>query len=446
MFSFCKKLYASLGQFKILYFISAIGITIFIIWSIYTGEGLACIDTPSYYEAYDVITKGKIDLYRTPLYPLIIGSCRSIFGEIGSVAVVYILQGILFLFSIKWLGDVLMNITAYRRIGYWFTAIYALHPGFLSYCGVMMSESIAISLVAAELYLVCGAYYHHSSRKALLSGAVCLLLCLHRPSLMCLSVLITIFWAIILLFSKRKQKKAMRCGLASSLMSIIFLCIYSVAFHSEYRFKGVSAVSTWNNYMTIRGASAIDIEHIESLAIKDTLDSMLNAHGKGPKMTYEWWEEMEILASRFDMDSVSYMVTAQMKAHPKEIFAFLYRDRINELIEDDCAPLGRAIPHQIMSITRLFRVNNGTAFLIFIVGVILLFYGNLRQKRINYFEWLLFAMFAGNYFTVWVGAPNDFARLLAQNYPVLIAISCWVLSQLTWFASTGASARISENE
>ena len=86
-----KRLYDSLGRFRALYMLSALELAIMISWSVYTGEGVTyCIDTETYYEAYEVLAAGRLDVFRLPLYPLIIGGAKSIFGYKVSIAVVYI--------------------------------------------------------------------------------------------------------------------------------------------------------------------------------------------------------------------------------------------------------------------------------------------------------------------------------------------------------------------
>lgn len=424
-----RNIYASLGRYRALYLLSALELCIIVAWSVHTGSGAMCTDTPSYYEGYDVLMSGRLHAYRTPLYPLIIGLTRDLCGQKFSIVAVYIFQSLLFLFSIKWMGRMLTNITRNDRISYWFTAVYALYPGVLSFSGMIMTESMAVSLVTAALYLVSEAYCHGSGTKAALSGFVGLSLWLLRPSMMCVVALIFIFW-VVLFYDWRRRKNIVLPGVSASFISIVLLAVYSAAFQNEYKMAGVSAVATWNNYMTIRGSDAIDTGKIESPEMKIAVDSFIRTNGKASEINYGWWKEVFYLEKEFGICNVNTFVNEQIKNNPRKVASYLYRDRMEDLLSSDCVFTGRDLPLHLSSVTRLIRVNNGAAFLLFLVGLGVLVHTDFKMRRIHLFVWLLFLLFAADYLTVWAGAPDDFSRLLAQNYPVLIAISCWLLSRV----------------
>ncbi len=438
MKDYIKKLYISLGQFRLLYLLSVLELAIIVGWSVYSGEGMNVEhDTMSYYYSYEhELTMGMIGKSRTPLFPLIIGLAKDIFGMTVSVAMVYIFQSIVFLFSINWLGTTLCNITSHKKIAYWFTSIYALYPGVLTYCAVMMTESLSISLVAAALYYASEAYYHASYKKAAVSGFVCMLLWMQRPSLVIVPLLLVVMWMLLIMFERKSKLKIALWGLASTLISLGGLWIYSIVYNSTYNKSGISAVPTWNNYMFIREAKIIDTAAIKSPQIKEVVDSFIRVNGvDGPGMV--WWSEVEYLYTHFELSDFDDFVTCQMKNNPKGLSQLLYHNRMEYLLDAYCVNYGYGIPPGINSFMRFLRINNGTAFLIFLAGLVILIYGDVENRRFRYFIWMLFVLFAADYLMVWVGAPGEYTRLLAQNYPVLIAVSCWLLDQLTKYASSG---------
>lgn len=426
-----------LGRYRVLYLLSALELLVIEVWPLLTESGIAYFrDTISYYEAYNSLLSGKVDIFRTPLYPLFIGVSRTVFGPALSVAFVSVVQSVLFILSIKWIGSTLENITRHKTVGYWFTAVYALYPGVLSYCGMLMTESLAISLVSAFLYLTSEAYLRNSWKPAAMSGITSILLWMLRPSLITIPVLAAFLWGAIMLFGRRKMLRTARWGFLTASLSLATLCGYSMVFNSEYDYFGMSAVPTWNNYMTLRQAKVMENHENDSIDEEIIPDSLtMTADPVDIQIKDTWWNEAALLHCELGPEQFHKFVSDQMKKHMIEVIRHIYIYRIDEMLDADCVFIGTDLPLKLCALTRMIHVNNGTALLIFLLGLLLSGYFNIKGRKITYFTWLLYAMFAANYFTVLVGAPNDFTRLLAQNYPVLIAISCLVLDQLTSIAT-----------
>lgn len=225
-------------------------------------------------------------------------------------------------------------------------------------------------------------------------------------------------------------------GLCATIASLAALGGYSLMFFKEYNKFGLTSISTWNNYVTIREARVIHIDEIESPEIRHLVDSMLQLNGPCPP-SCKRWDEAERLHYDGGIDEFDKFVNCQIRRHPKEVLSFLYHERLETLLNNDCVFTGSAMPPHVSSFTRVIRVNSGTAFLIFLAGLAAMICRDIRERRISYFLLFLYSLFAANYFTVWVGAPDSFPRLLAQNYPVLIAISCRLLDDLASFAVAG---------
>ena len=139
------------------------------------------------------------------------------------------------------------------------------------------------------------------------------------------------------------RKIAIR-GFSASMVSLVALGLYSIAFKMEYQIPGVSGISVWNNYVLVRQAHVYDPSAIESAEMRADVDSLIEIDGADRENIHTMWLEREYLENKYGMVEFDKFVRGQI--------------------------------------------------------------------------------------TVWVGAPNEYKRLLAQNYPVLIAVSCWVQSQL----------------
>ncbi len=431
-----NEIYASLGRFRALYVLATLELCVIVGFSLYSGEGTMYYDTKSYYRAYDVIMTGRLDEMRTPLYPLLIGVCRSIFGVVGSTFVVYAVQSVLFLFSIRWLGAIIDTLISNRRIAYLFTAIYALYPPTLSFCAMLMSESITISLVTAVLYLVGKAFYRNSFRSAALAGVICLLLWLQRPSMIILTFILLAFWCLLLLVDRKRWRRVSLWGVSTVVLSVAAMGVYAMAFGKEYGKPGLSVVTSHNIYVSLCYGAIMDGDAIESPEIKHTMDSILKAENNFKWCTYMRWAESDELQRRFGYKEFDKFVIDQIKAHPKEWLWYISHQRLERLLSDCCAYTGGNMKPHISALTRLLWVNNSIVLTMFVIGLIFLVCHDIRQRRLSLYLWLLFTIFAADYAIILVGAPNDFARLLAQNYPLLMLVMGWTIERLViWFTS-----------
>ena len=58
-------------------------------------------DTPSYLSAWNTLSSGRWDTFRTPLYPVVLGVARNLLGKVWKWGVMIIQYGV-FLLSIKY--------------------------------------------------------------------------------------------------------------------------------------------------------------------------------------------------------------------------------------------------------------------------------------------------------------------------------------------------------
>lgn len=435
MSSVIKRIYISLGHFRALYVLAALELLVYLVWSMYTGLGVhGHPDIKSYYKAYDMLISGQLDMHRTPFYPLLIGSLQVAVGDLWSKVIIYIIQIILFLFSIKWVGSVIGRITTNQKIAYWFTAIYALYPGILSYCVSITTESLAVSLISATLYCTCGAYFDRSRRKAAISGILCIVLVMHRPSLIVVPVALSIFWGALLLFKRRIFKVTALYGLASLFLSFSGVGIYAFAYKQTYHITSISSISTINHYVSLRIAGLIDADIMEPSLIKTDVDSIVRVFGKSPG--YLPWAETGHFENIYGPAEFHRFVVAQIKASPKEILKYLFRWRLTNMMDDKCISAGFTLP-PIADVIAMMAPNNYTAITIFLIGFLILLRNDISRRKISYFKWLLMMWFIANYLEIWIGAPDDFSRLLAQNYVLLLSVTSWVFDRLFISASDG---------
>ena len=59
-------------------------------------------DTLSYIAAWEILKEGQLDEWRTPVYPLILGIFKTLFGDTKYLQYVVLFQHFIFLISIKY--------------------------------------------------------------------------------------------------------------------------------------------------------------------------------------------------------------------------------------------------------------------------------------------------------------------------------------------------------
>ena len=87
-------------------------------------------DTPSYLKAWESLSSGQWDTFRTPLYPAFLGCLQTLFGKAWKWAAV-IIQYAIFLLSIKYFHLLAAGLLK-EKWALITTAFYAIYPTFNS--------------------------------------------------------------------------------------------------------------------------------------------------------------------------------------------------------------------------------------------------------------------------------------------------------------------------
>lgn len=152
------------------------------------------VDTDTYFNAGENFANGKIDIARTPVYPLV---CQfaTLFGSACSYVIVLI-QSIVFLYSIKWLYKTARLIfEKHPLVTFVVTALYAWNLAVAQYTLVIMSESLSLSCVALMfLIVVRGIKVGMTTRNSLLLMALYVVMLFLRPFFICFAPLLLLFF------------------------------------------------------------------------------------------------------------------------------------------------------------------------------------------------------------------------------------------------------------
>lgn len=185
-----KQLYAWLLDFNPLCL--AISLSLLMLAAIIMLKGLVYnADSPSYVEAWNFCySHGDLDIFRTPVYPVLIGLGRILFGSTYCFLLPVIVQILIFYTCGIIFGKMILSVISNRRVA-WFTVfLYFLFYPVVNTLNLLGTEALAFSLTS--LWTVC--VWKFLQRATLWNGIAIAFLTLTevmlRPSLLILMITI----------------------------------------------------------------------------------------------------------------------------------------------------------------------------------------------------------------------------------------------------------------
>ena len=410
--------------------VSAVELALICIYSL--AVHLTANDTVSYFEAFDTLLTGQPDYLRTPVYPFIIGSLRFVFGETGGLIALYLLQSVLFLWSVKWMKELTYALVSNHRIARWAVAIYAVYPGPLTLCGIALTEAFALSGIVAVLLLTWRAFTRRSVRDVVWSAVLVAVLILLRPALIYLPVALLVFWIISWALGKADIRTRL-VGIIGMLGVAGLLICYCGMMFNYYGFRSPSFVGCTNNYFTLREAGLVNPADMPTPDMRAMADSLVAVNGEVPEYTAIWDELFAIMEVSRPAEFMQYCVDA-IRNHPAAVAKYIVQKRMADVASSDCVYGGSVCP-PVRALTKIISVNSGAALLMLIILMVMLAVNDVRHKHFSMFMWFLCGLMIVAYASVTVGAMGEWPRLLIPNYPVLLILGASFLQRVTNLAS-----------
>lgn len=161
-------------------------------------------DSPSYINAWDIISNGQIDITRTPTYPIIIGICKIMFGLYSYKYGIIAFQHLLFLISIYFFYELLIRLFDNSKTNFWITLVYGIYPGIINWSNYILTESLAVSGIVFVLFYSIELYYKINIKNILFYMFWLLFLIFLRPSFMYLLPVFLIAWILCIFITNNK--------------------------------------------------------------------------------------------------------------------------------------------------------------------------------------------------------------------------------------------------
>jgi hypothetical protein len=196
------------------------------------------LDTATFYTAKDVLLRGELDIFRTPIYPLFLAVTVNPTG-------VFIAQTIFFLLSVRFFYKALKILADSKKLVLIFSLVYVLHPTILFYNFQLLSESLSISFSAIYLYFLI-AYIQSGKNKYCWGFTVAMLFLIFlKPAciiLLGVSVGLLFYFTIF----KRLSFRPLAVFVVSFAVQLSAIGGYMAAMHEKYGVYGISNVTDMN--------------------------------------------------------------------------------------------------------------------------------------------------------------------------------------------------------
>lgn len=354
-------------------------------------------DSSTYISAWDSFANGKIDMLRTPVYPVFLGVMKIIFGEQFFCMGAICMQHIIFLFSLRYFYRLALTITNSGKIALWITLFYGAFSCITIWNNFILTESFAISGTVFILYLVQQLFEKRSFIYALHFTILLSLLVLLRPALIYMLPVFGVMWILIAI--KNRKKNIALSGVLSVAIASLSLLAYMKAFEKEYGIFASSSVSTINQLCISYKYDLINPEITEDPQLKkDIIEGNL-------------WD-------KYDLKTINGIIMSSYKSQPikyvQKCFGRLYRSaRLSFFYFYTDVP-------GISTLLDIVGFNLNTIYLFLIVYTIIVLYWTLKKRKLPLISALMYMLGVSNIIVSIVGAQAEWSRLILPSFPLFL--------------------------
>ncbi len=384
---------------------------IYVIMLIMKGGAQVVDDSDSYIDTWEDISHFNINIRRTPVYPLIIGICKVVFGEAIGLHAVVVVQIIIFLISAWFFYKSSMMITSSKIISFCATFSYAFFPYCFLFNIQIYTESLSTSGMVFLVYLTLKALNSQSFKYPVWMCLVMFMLLFLRPSFLFLVPIYIVGWSILFI-TRKSHRKLYGAGLIGIALVTLSLVGYACAFKAKYGVFATSNVSIINNYYVCRQYGIIEASVTDNPKLRETIKQFYVEHGhavvndgSGRNVQKMIWEEFSSLLQPgvYKLTDLNELVGNSMAMHRSTFVKSI----IMRLMESRSLVVGPV---------KLY------VYLVFVlITFCYIVYVAIKRKNLPMVSAYLLSCYLGLYLVSIAGAQNDWGRL---TFPVL---PCWFL-------------------
>jgi len=389
-------------------YLIAIGMSILMFW---LHPRVDPLDTPSYLFAKDqLLTYFKLDAFRPPLYPLFLAIT---YNRVGTI----IAQNIIFLISIWFFYFTLKILLSNRRLIFVFMLIYVIHPAFIAYNYILLTESLSISFSTIYLFFLIRYIRQEQTKDCWIFHILTIILILIKPAfLFLLGISVGLFIYQILF---KRNIRRIGVFILPMVVALSSIGLYSLQMKKDYGVFNVSCVTDLNLYWLMAEHGLIDYESIENDAIKSDLQMRTFEISVGEVLyvyhTYGWKELRSIVQVSMEKNRRAFLVGENIT-----------KFRLNNLKD----VVGGGIIGNFWRVVSFFcSINFFQLITLLGIYVILIIYSFFKTRKIPIISITFSVYIAVNLFMLYFFAFNEYSRLAAP----MLSVSLLVIAQLTEF-------------
>ncbi len=399
---------------RIIYSLAFISV---VCWIVYMGVHVT-LDTQTYIDAVKKsLSNGMIDQWRLPVYPLLLGSVKLIFGD-GFLWAVIILQNLVFLLTIRYFYKLLLWITGSNRLTFWLTLYYAFSPGIVCYNNYVVTESLAISFSVFLAWGLKTMLSENAWRGVVIVTVFIGLTVFMRPAqIYLLPVFLAIFGGMAFV---QRYRRAALYGLGGVLFVTISFLAYMGVFKSNYGIYSPSAIGTVNQFYIGRYYDLIrkdDLQHHEIGAyLSDSQDDKNNS-----VLFIEAYSAIRNVGLKEAHDEIIYAMRRDPGGWVKAAW-----DRFCRSGYDRLFAIGPSKYYLIP-----FSVKMSSVYCFVAAFLLSLCYWVAKNKKIPWFIATLSLLVLANLKVSILGAQSEWWRLAFPSVPFLILMAGQAVSFVT---------------
>ena len=357
-------------------------------------------DSYSYLKSWDDSwSKGIMDEFRTPIYPVFLGILKIVFGKHFDIICI-ILQHCIFIYSIKYFKRILSLKVRSQKVIWWLTLAYVLLPSTSSWANLLLTETFAIVGIVFLFYNIF--QFQHNAKLINVCWSVFwfAFLIFLRPASLYLFPAILFAW---LLFFKQHKRMA-TLGFIGICIVGLFEIEYCEKFKERYGIFAPSSVSTIN-YSWIAFQEGL----MDPSFTNDTTYASFIKKYNGRKIP------AQKVVKHFGVITVHNSITASQRSLPikwisTSFMRFYYASSTWFLAAySGYGPL-----------THLFGVSICTLNLFLLIYIILLVWKMKKCHNLYRASLIMWITCVGNLILVVIGAPEEWGRLLIPSLPLTI--------------------------
>lgn len=371
-------------------------------------------DTASYVSAWnECYSHGEIDLFRTPVYPVLIGIGRLLFGADYWGVFPTLVQIIVFYACGLTFSKMIFGVISNRRAAWFTVLLYFIFYPIINMLNVLGTEALAFSLTSLWVYCVWRflqrARWSYGIGIALLTVTEIML----RPSLLILAMAI-VGLAVAGVFIRHYRRSVLLLLLTLIPSGIV----YKVYVDEMERLSGmptISVVSVYNNYYMARQYNDIFPELLPDNP--EAIEVMRRYQKEGDRLSLEYllklWAEITEIEENHIMSypEMNGYAMAMKKEYPGLWYGYIGRRIADSLIG------GPAI-------------KNLCNYLVVTLYTIFFIIAWIKLRKFSLLNFLTLMIGGGSLLSLFLYAQNDFGRLMLPTSPMLILMGGQLLNCL----------------